>query len=214
MVVDSSLRSFYELLSSQPLEVLVTKLLNSASQYSDQSQIVTNHANIQTPPISKNQGGLPDEIESFLSNGQPERALKKLRDIDDNSNQIQNAIGVCLLRIGEYQEALDIFLRLVKWDALGGFMKSCPLVYKKNFMCTVLCLGGHEAFVKAFLQLNSEQLADEGVRRLEKDYLNWEKESERRYSKLPLYKRFARSAGLLSQPVEAIPLSFTPGELE
>lgn len=75
-----------------------------------------------------------------LDLGRPEDALDILNESRQHSPLIENARGVCLLRIGEYNEALLIFRSLVFPKGAFDIPEDTPVAFRVNYITTLLLL--------------------------------------------------------------------------
>jgi hypothetical protein len=93
-------------------------------------------------PVDQGAGVLYRAIETAEA-GRCEKALGLLRKAAGRDDRIVNAIGVCLLRLGRYDEAIELFRRLVLAPGCT-WMRPVPIAYKTNY-ATALLLGRHPA---------------------------------------------------------------------
>jgi hypothetical protein len=83
-----------------------------------------------------------DKVEEELRAGRTKQALETLQRANMTSPWMANALGVCHLREGQTQAAVDTFRRLTV-EGLN-LRKDAPIVFKVNF-ATALLLSGNMA---------------------------------------------------------------------
>ena len=76
-----------------------------------------------------------------VANGNYQKALDLLRSAG-REPRMQNAIGVCLMRLGRTEDAVRVFRELVLAPGGIGLKPEIPLIPKVNF-ATSLLLAGH-----------------------------------------------------------------------
>lgn len=81
-------------------------------------------------------------IVSVAESGQLGQALKLTTESRHNTDAIRNARGVCLLRIGRINEALNLYRSFVLPSGCTWMKPELPIEYRVNF-CTSLLLTGH-----------------------------------------------------------------------
>ncbi len=87
--------------------------------------------------------------------GQYEEALRALGS-GGKSPQVQNARGVCLLRLGRANDAASLFRSLVMLSGCTWMRPDIPTVYKVNW-ATALLLAGHPGgCLEALDEINDE----------------------------------------------------------
>lgn len=133
--------------------------------------------------------------------GHPDRALAELARLQLNTDAVRNARGVCLLRIGRYDDAIQLFRRLVLAPGCTWMKTDLPVIYLTNF-CTALLLGGHPAGSYDCLCEIAER-NHPSVIRLLAALKQWERS-------LPWWPRMLWKLGV--DPGASIEVEFTPGE--
>jgi hypothetical protein len=102
----------------------------------------------------------------------PAEALEFLSQVKGQSPWLTNAVGVCLLRAGQTQRALELFRGL----ALGGgfsLRDDVPVRFKTNYATAQLLCGMHAACAITLSQTRAE--SDPSVRRLREGIRRWQK---------------------------------------
>lgn len=155
--------------------------------------------------MSKAAGNLNDVLNvigTLLSEGKPQQALETaLPNLRSGSKALINAHGVCLMRLGRYDEAVKVLRNLVYPS--GSFMMASdvPEVAKVN-LATALLLNQSVAGCQAILgQLNRSEHPT--VPKLQAAIVAW-------HRKLSFFQRLQC---LWGNPNVPVPLDFPPGEL-
>lgn len=133
--------------------------------------------------------------------GHPDRALAELARLQLNTDAVRNARGVCLIRIGRYDDAIQMFRRLVLAPGCTWMKTDLPVIYRTNF-CTALLLGGHPAGGYDCLCEIAER-NHPSVTRLHAAVKQWERS-------LSWWPRLLWKLGV--DPGASIEVEFTPGE--
>jgi hypothetical protein len=133
--------------------------------------------------------------------GHPDRALAELGRLKLNTDAVRNARGVCLLRMGKYEEAVQLFRRLVLAPGCTWMKLDLPVIYRTNF-CTALLLGGHPAGCQSCLSEIAER-SHPSVIRLHAALKQWERS-------LPWWPRLLWKLGV--EPDVPIEMESLPGE--
>jgi hypothetical protein len=119
--------------------------------------------------------------------------------------QLLNAKGVCLMRLGRFQDAMRLYYSLVLSPGCTWTRPDVPLVYKTNY-ATALVLGGNLSGCLAILaELNAEQ--NPTVRRLRGAIKAWE-------SRLTFWQKLNWRFGRIEPAGCAVTVDFEPGEFE
>lgn len=141
-----------------------------------------------------------DRIRQLLAEGRAEDALVLINQRDDQSDLWQNARGVCLLRLGLYERAVQALRRIVFSDNAICVPEGIPALYRANF-ATALLLTHHMEGAIALI----EHLEDDGhpyVRALRQAAQRWKQG-------LTLLQRMGLWAGWY--PKKPVQLDFPPG---
>jgi hypothetical protein len=124
------------------------------------------------------QGGAPsadptlERAMRHVASGHYERALNLL-DAAGRDAPIRNARGVCLLRMGRYEDATRVLRELVLSPGCTWMRSDIPTLYKTNF-ATALFLGGHPAgCLEILAEIHEEK--HPSVQRLRSAIKSWEK---------------------------------------
>ena len=141
-------------------------------------------------------------INELVSQGNFEKAFQLLNTKGDDLES-QHAKGVCLLRLGRYKEAIDVFRRLVLNPGCIWMRPDRPLLYKTNFAVALL-LGGHPAGCTAVLsEIDNDK--HPSVVRLREIIKRWEKT-------LSFWQRFNWRWLVLEPENCPVNVDFVPGE--
>jgi hypothetical protein len=152
---------------------------------------------IESPEITD----LLRKVQGQLDEGQPKAALDVIERSRLKADWVTNAIGVCLLRLGEGELARDVFRRLV--GSGMALRPDAPLVFKTNYATALLVTGGISAGLDVMAELHGEE--DETVRRLQSAIEQWKKG-------FSLWQKIKWYTGDI--PDRPIPLDFALGSLQ
>jgi hypothetical protein len=139
-------------------------------------------------------------VEQILRTGEPGEALALLDRSRDGTTWVVNARGVCLLRLGLAQRALELF-RALALNGIAG-LREGPTVFKTNYATARLLSGDVTGCI-----VTLGQIRDEGhptVRRLRDAIRRWRQD-------LPFWDRVRWFLG--GDVGRLVPLDFPPGDL-
>ncbi len=133
-----------------------------------------------------------------------DKAIDLLKSADRDP-QLLNAQGVCLMRLGRFEEAMRLYYGLVLNPGCTWMRPDLPLVYKTNY-ATALVLGGHPSGCLEILAvLNAEQ--NPTVQRLRGAIKAWE-------SQLTFWRKLNWRFGRIEPANRPVTVDFEPGEFE
>lgn len=141
-------------------------------------------------------------VEEFLQQEQCSKAIELLRRSKSGSPWVRNALGVCLLRQGEIQRAIELFRGLVLTSGSILLRMDVPTVFQTNF-ATALLMAGNVSGCQSALH-NAESAGHPAVSRLRDAIVAW-KQSLNFWQRVNWY--------LGAQPEQPIRLDFPPGDL-
>ncbi|MBI1314785.1 tetratricopeptide repeat protein [bacterium] len=118
------------------------------------------------------------------------------------TDAITNARGVCLMRQGRFDAALNLYRSLVVNQGCTWMREETPVIYRTNY-CTALLLAGHPDGCVELLDSISAQ-THPSVVRLRHSLNAWR-------SGLSLWQRLQWKLGLL--PAVPVHLGFPPGDM-
>lgn len=97
-------------------------------------------------------------VRRHLDDGRPEKALEAIRRAKAKSVWLTNAAGVCQLRLGDAQAAVETFRGLV---VTGGIQlrDDIPPVFKLNFAAALLAAGNIDGFLSALSEVGDQHPA-------------------------------------------------------
>ena len=144
---------------------------------------------------------LLQEVDKLLMAGSPHRALELISQSKLQSPRVVNATGVCQLRLGNAQSAVDIYRRLL---VTGGiFLRpDAPIIFKVNFAVALLMSDNLPGFYSTLAELHADN--DPAVIKVRAGFNAWKR-------KLTFRQRVLFSCGV--QPQVPIDLGFPPGDL-
>lgn len=85
-------------------------------------------------------GRLLPEIFALVERGLPDEALKLIKSANGTDPELLNATGVCYLRAGRPEKAVEVFHRLCVGEGLGLRSDASPL-HVANFATALLMAG-------------------------------------------------------------------------
>jgi len=145
--------------------------------------------------------GLRGQIEDLLKTGQPKKALDVLAGSKIDSPWSTNATGVCLMRLGQVEQAVGVFRNLVL--SSGLFLRSeMPAAWKVNFATALLMTDNLTGSIQVLRDIKEED--HPSVQRLRNAIRQWEEE-------LSLWEKLQWHLG--GQPARRVKLNYPPGEL-
>ncbi len=144
---------------------------------------------------------LHEQIEKLLQAGQPKKALDVLARAKVHSPWSTNAVAVCLLRLGQAEQAVELFRNLVLSGSL--FLRSdVPTAWKVNFAIALLMTDNLPGCIQVLRDIHEE--GHPSVQRLRNTIRQWEKE-------LSLWEKIQWHLG--GQPARRVRLDCPLGEL-
>jgi Flp pilus assembly protein TadD len=143
------------------------------------------------------------KVERLLEEGQPENALKTISHARVQAPWVSNAIGVCLLRKGEAEEAARLFRGLTLANGGVAVRGDVPTVFATNF-ATALLLSNNLSGCESILHEIKDK-THPAVEQLETAIRKWR-------SGLSLWQKLRMFFG--EAPAQNPVLDFPPGHLE
>jgi hypothetical protein len=144
---------------------------------------------------------LLDQVEKLLQDGLPKKALGLLARNKDQTPWLTNATGVCLLRLGEADRAVELFRNLVLSGSL--FLRpDVPTAWKVNFATALLMANNLYGCIRVLGEIREEH--HPGVQRLRAALQEW-------HGKLSVWEKVQWFLG--GQPARRVNVDFLPGEL-
>ena len=155
-------------------------------------------------PASSSSQATYDRVLHHVANGNYQKALDLLRSAG-REPRMQNAIGVCLMRLGRTEDAVRVFRELVLAPGGIGLKPEIPLIPKVNFAASLLLAGHRTGCLDVLAGLGEDM--HPSVQRLRAVIKEWERS-------LSFWQRLNWRFGRI-EPTNA-PLTFEspPGELE
>lgn len=142
------------------------------------------------------------KTEALLQAGEPQKALDLIERAKTKSPWLTNAMGVCQLRLGNAECAVDLFRRLTLGP--GGLIMrvDAPTVFKTNYAAALLASGNVSGCLSALGEIGEEHSA---IGDLQGAIQRWKKS-------MPLWKRIGWYLG--GDPDRPVVLDFPLGHLE
>ena len=152
----------------------------------------------------KSDDGVLTRVRTLLKAGRTEDALDFIRTYNQSSPSTTNAYGVCLMRAGYVNKAIEVLRGLVVKPAAVLLKDEVPTLYKVNF-ATALFLDNNVFGCLSVLQEIGDE-TDPSVARLRKEMGRWKQS-------LSWWERFGyKFLGQL--PKRRPTLHIPPGELD
>ncbi len=142
-------------------------------------------------------------IRGLLDAGRIDDAMHVIRQSGIASNELRNAMGVCLLRRGQYDKAIELYRLLVLNNGAVTIKNGVPDTYRCNFATALLLSGNIHGCLTMLADIRDSRHA--GAVRLRTAVQRW-KDSLTRWQRW----RFALGSTTINVPVA---LDFPPGEL-
>jgi hypothetical protein len=142
-----------------------------------------------------------ENIRELLNQNQPAEALKFIDRTGQQSPAMENAKGVCLMRIGRIEEAVTA-LRDIVFQGHICIPSDSPVLYKINFATAMILSNHKDAALPIINQIDEKEYP----------YAAKLKEAVRQWAKnLSLSEKCRYHLGLY--PKKPITLDFQPGEI-
>jgi hypothetical protein len=145
---------------------------------------------------------LLERVRQMLDDQDVSGAWNLLNNSGQGGQAMQNAKGVCLMRMGKSDLALKILRETVFSQGPYAIPKNTPTVYQSNYV-TAMLLQNNVLVAHTLLKDIPDQ-NHPAVRRLKQAVKNWKRS-------LPLWRRLVLWTGAF--PDQAVKLDFPPGDL-
>ncbi len=140
-------------------------------------------------------------IRQLLDSNEVERAFQYINKKGTHKPELRNALGVCLLRLGETEKAVGILRELVFQKHLS-VPKDTPPLFQANYATALLIKRYNQMAIEIIKTLSPS--THPYIGRLHDAIVGWRKN-------LPLYRRILFKLGLY--PNTRIVLNFPPGQI-
>lgn len=140
-------------------------------------------------------------IQKLLASNEIEKALHYIDRKGDRTPEWRNALGVCLMRLGETEKAVNILRELVFQHYLS-IPRGTPPLYQANYATALLMKRYNQMAIEIIKTLPPSD--HPYIAQLHDAVAQWKKN-------LPLLRRFLSKLGLY--PNTRIVLNFPPGQL-
>lgn len=141
-------------------------------------------------------------VELLLEENRPQEALELIQQFGQKTRLLENARGVCLLRLGQTEQAARVLAELIFVHGGVCIPPETPTIYQTNYVTAMLLSGqaqsGREVLDQIF------EVDHPAVRRLKAAMKAWMRE-------LGPMRRLMALWG--SYPACPVPLDFPPGDL-
>jgi tetratricopeptide (TPR) repeat protein len=144
------------------------------------------------------------KIEPCVAAGHYAKAVALLSSVGADP-QLLNAKGVCLLRMGKYDEAVRLYKNLVLTPGCTWMRRDLPTVYKTNYATALLLSGRPGGSLEMLDEIGDEQ--NPTVRRLRSAIQHWE-------ARLSLWQRLNWRFGRIAPSNRPLSIDFEAGDFE
>jgi Flp pilus assembly protein TadD len=142
-----------------------------------------------------------ERVRALLNEGKTDEAVEALRRVNAKPPMLENARGVCLLRLGKVPEALRIFRGLMYPQGNVAYAPDAPPSLKVNFATALLLTGD---VIDGLAVLKEVNAAHPAAGRVWNAYRRWRKT-------LNPINRLLALVGL--PPARPVAMDFPVGEL-
>jgi len=143
------------------------------------------------------------KVAKLLEEGHAKHALEVISRSKLKGEWITNAIGVCLLRLGEFKKATDLLHRLTAGPGGVTLRDDAPLVFKVNFATSLIATENLPGCLSVLNEIGDE--AHPALLQL-RDAI------ERAQKRLPFWKKVLRYLG--EPPAYTVEMDFPLGALQ
>lgn len=125
------------------------------------------------PPSSGSRSeSVVKKVASLADAGQLEQAIHQLASSNLLTGDIRNARGVCLMRMGRVDDAVQLYRSLVLMSGCTWMMPNLPVIYRTNFATALLMSGRRIGCLDCLLEITERD--HPSVVRLRKALRDWE----------------------------------------
>ena len=142
-----------------------------------------------------------DHIRELLNQNRPHDALKFIENLGQKTPVMENARGVCLMRLGKFEEAISV-LREVAFQGYICMPSDTPVLYQMNFAIAMLVSNHKEGAFPILNKLDEKVLPQ--IAKLEDAIRRWVKS-------LNFVEKCCYHIGLY--PNKPVTIDFPPGEV-
>jgi hypothetical protein len=140
-------------------------------------------------------------VRQLLGSGQTEIAMQFIEKSSLQSSDMRNALGVCLMRLGKVEKALNILQELVFQKYLS-IPKGTPAIYQANYATVLLLKNYNQMAIEIINGLPATE--HPYIAQLHASVAQWKKQ-------LPVFDKFRCMLKLY--PETPVTLSMQPGDV-
>jgi hypothetical protein len=141
------------------------------------------------------------KAKSLVDAGKLQESLDAIKRSRFQGRALRNVKGVCLLRLGDSQSAVELFRQLTMTPGTVTLRTDCRMIYKTNFATALFMANNVSGCISVLDEINIEN--NPTVQRLRAAIKNWEKG-------LSFFQRMQWRLGI--EPSKPVELNFPPGE--
>ena len=142
-----------------------------------------------------------DHVRELLAQGRPQDALKFIDHLGRKDREMENARGVCLMRLGKAEEAVSV-LRDVAFGGNVCMPADTPAVYRLNFATAMLLVNLKGAAMPILSSLGDRDCPE--AAKVKDAIRRW-------FRSLNFFQRCCCRIGFY--PRNAVNIDFPPGEV-
>ncbi|MEW4565225.1 hypothetical protein AB1K70_22060 [Bremerella sp. JC770] len=161
-------------------------------------------SNVSQESVIDGSSSLLVRVNRLIQDGQYGQALN-LVHASGRDLTLKNAKGVCLLRLGKYDEAVSVYREIVFKQGCVWVRPEIPTIYKVNFATALLLAGQIEGGLSVLGQAMDE--GHPGVVRLRQSIRRWKQS-------FTLWQRIMWLFGGMNDAKSPLELDFLPGILD
>lgn len=154
-----------------------------------------------THNLSAESSAAVNKAARLAESGEVDKAFKLLAVLNNPTDEVYNARGVCLMRLGKTDEAVRVFRSFVLQSGCVWVKSNLPVIYRTNYAASLLLAGLTGGAVSTLNEINQED--HPSVVRLRGAIREWEKY-------LSWWQWLNWKTGVV--PEEPVVLTFPPGD--
>ena len=142
-----------------------------------------------------------ERVRELLNKDRPEDALKFIEHLDQKTPVMENARGVCLMRLGKIEEAVSV-LRDIAFQGYICIPTDTPVLYQINFATAMLLSKNNDGALDILNKLDEKEHPE--ISKLKEAIRGWVKG-------LNFIEKCGYYIGLY--PNKRVTIDFAPGEI-
>ncbi|HNQ23192.1 MAG TPA: hypothetical protein PKK06_08875 [Phycisphaerae bacterium] len=147
--------------------------------------------------------GMLNQVRALLDAGQAREALELVERVRAPSAPLRNARGVCLMRLGEFDKAVEAYREFMLLDGGVCMRSDLPPVCKTNFATALLLTGNLPGCLATLSEVEDQQ--DAQVMKIRAALADWKR-------RLSWWRRLLYAVDALPA-TQRVTLPFPPGDV-